>query len=82
MSEVRTSSQHGGGGGGFRVRMSDVKMSRQGCGGRWGKGGGDWVWPVPCADTLRAFMNIQGRPHTMTRAMPVVQPQAPQGGPG
>ena len=36
---------------------------------------------VPGADTLRAFMDIQGSSHTMTRAMPVVQPQPPQGGP-
>ena len=40
------------------------------------------VWPVPGADTLRTFMNVQGSTHTMTRAMPVVQSQAPEGGPG
>jgi len=40
------------------------------------------VAPIPGADAVRTLMHIQGGPHTMPCAMPVVQPQAPEGGPG
>lgn len=40
------------------------------------------VGGVPGADAVGTLMHIQGGPHPMAGAMPVVQPQAPEGGPG